>query len=77
MAADVTGRSWVHRCDITDEFLVDVVEFANSFFRGIDERYVGGGGFEDDAAGGRVLLAAGFSNQRQMKWAGSKSVLIE
>ncbi len=39
MAADV-GRGGVHCCDVADEFLVDVVEFADSFFRGVDERSV-------------------------------------
>ena len=39
MAADV-GRGGVHCGDVADEFLVDVVEFADSFFGGVDERSV-------------------------------------
>ena len=40
MATDVGGCGGVHCGDICDKFLGDVVEFADSFFGGIDERLV-------------------------------------
>ena len=42
VAADITGGGGVHDGDVADEFSVDVVEFADSLFGGIDERNVDG-----------------------------------
>ena len=38
--ADVRRRGRVHRCDVDDELLVDVMELADFFFGRVDERNI-------------------------------------
>lgn len=70
--ADVAGGGGVHCCDVAVEFLVDVVELADSFFGGFDQRGVDGR-WRGSLWTGMWLMMQAIQKNPQLALCGSRS----